>query len=136
MTSGAKRDEIAKIYGSTKFHGKDLYSMSDAQIHAIYGRMQQKKYNGITIFEEYEALKNSYVDLFPGQNYVARKRANNMSIFQLRDIIPKVLKEKEQKLPDLYQFTLEDWMNELQGQELQKNKQDNYITEGYLGKVE
>lgn len=114
MNADSKIEQIEKLYGNDKFHGRPLRSMPENQIHAIYGRMQHSG-----IFEEYESLKDSYVSLFSNEHYIARRRANQMSIFELRDIIPKVIAEKEHKVADGYQFTLEDYLAELQGKELE-----------------
>lgn len=119
MNTEAKRLEIEKLYGSSRFHGKELKYMSEAQIHAIYGRML---HNGI--FDEYESLKKSYVDLFPRDIYTARKRANGMSIFELRDVIPKVLASKKQQYELYYQFTIDDLLADMQGKE-QKNEENS-----------
>lgn len=108
MTADAKRQEIKKLYGSSMVRGRDIFQMEDKQIHAIYGRMQHSG-----LFENYESLKDSYVELFPHQHYEARKRAERMSIFELENIIPRVLLEKQKKFPEGYQFTLCDWMDEL-----------------------
>ena len=116
MNAEAKICEIEKLYGSSYFRGKNLRDMFEGQIHAIYGQMCHSG-----IFEEYESLKDSYVSLFPNDRYVARKRANSMSIFELRDIIPKVLAQKEHKFPEGYQYTLQDWLDELEGKELNEN---------------
>jgi hypothetical protein len=116
MDAEAKIIEIEKLYGSSNFRGKPLRSMYEGQIHAIYGKLCHSG-----MFEKYESLKDSYVALFPNDRYVARKRANSMSIFELQEIIPKVLADKEHKLPEGYQFTLQDWLNELEGKELNEN---------------
>lgn len=112
MNAEGKRLEISLVYGSSKLRNRDLRDIPDNQIHAIYGRMQQSG-----IFEEYETLKDSYVALFPNAHYVARRRANAMSVFELRRIIPLVIAEKEKKYPEGYQFTLMDWIDELAGKE-------------------
>ena len=119
MNAEAKRLEIEKLYGSSRFHGRELKDMSEAQIHAIYGRISN---NGI--FDEYEALKKAYVDLFPKDIYTARKRANGMSIFELREVIPKVLASKKQQYELYYQFTIDDLLAEMQGKEEHSNEEE------------
>ena len=126
MNAEGKREEIRKMYGSDIFRGKSLSSMPDNQIHAIYGQLQHSGK-----FEEYQALKESYISLFPNAHYVAIRRANSMSFFELKDIIEKVLNEKKQNFEEGYQFTLWDWENELEGQRLN----EDYVKEGYLNKV-
>ena len=116
MNADAKRIEIQKLYGTDTFRGRRLQDMPENQIHAIYGQMMHSG-----IFDEYESLKTSYVTLFLNDIYTARKRANNMSIFQLREVIPKVIAEREKKLPEFYQFTLDDFLAERQIEEEKSN---------------
>ena len=118
-SADSKREQIEKLYGSEHIHGKWLWSMPDNQIHAIFGRMQHSG-----IFEESESLKDSYVSLFSNEHYIARRRANQMSIYELRDIIPKVIAEKEHKIAEGYQFTLDDYLAELQGKEINDGNSD------------
>lgn len=106
MDANAKRKEIERLYGNSKFRGRDLYSMPDNQIHAIYGRLVNSGK-----FIEYEMTKQSYINLFPNGIYEARKRANKMSIFELRKVIPQVIAIKEEEEPEGYQYTLYDWLD-------------------------
>lgn len=103
MDANSKRKEIERMYGNNKFRGKDLYSMPDAQIHAIYSRLVNSGK-----FTEYEMTKQSYINLFPNGIYEARKRANKMSIFELRKVIPQVIAIKEEEEPEGYQYTIYD----------------------------
>ena len=127
MNADGKREEIRKMYGSDIFRGKSLSSMPDNQIHAIYGQLQHSGK-----FEEYQALKESYISLFPKAHYTAVRRANQLSFFELKDIIEKVLKEKQEQFEEGYQFTLWDWEKELENQKLQ----EEYVKEGYLNKIQ
>lgn len=124
MDADGKRKEIQAVYGSEYFRGRYLRDMPDKQIHAIYGQLTHSG-----IFEEYEALKDSYVGLFPNAHYIARRRANKLSIFDLRRIIPEVIKDKEKNFPEGYQFTLMDWLNELEGKEHENGNSTETQTE-------
>lgn len=126
MDADGKREEIRKMYGSDWFRGKLIKDIPERQIHAIYGQLQHSGK-----FEEYQSLKESYISLFPHAHYMAVRRANQMSFFELKDIIEKVLKEKQDKFEEGYQFTLWDWENELEGQ----SEHDSYLKERYLNKV-
>lgn len=111
MDAEAKKKEIIKMYGTEYIKGQNLNSMSEKQIHAIYGRLL---YSGK--FEEYEGLKQSYISLFPNARYEATRRASHMSIFELQNTIPKVVAGKKE-LTEGYQFTLMDWLETLQAEE-------------------
>lgn len=119
MNADSRREEIKKLYGSDIFNNKSLYSMEDRQIYAIYSQLQHSGK-----FEEYEELKQSYVHLFPNSHYEASRRANNMSIFELRQRIKDIIRQKEQAEPEGYQYTLFDWMRHLEGLEQEKENKN------------
>jgi hypothetical protein len=112
MNTQAKIDAIKTMYGSDIFRGKRLQDMYEAQIHAIYGQLLNSGK-----FEEYEAEKQAYISLFPNARWEASRRASKMSIFELRKIIPEVIRSREEREPEGYQYTLYDWVNHLQGKE-------------------
>lgn len=115
MTAEAKREAIEKLYGNIRFHGKELSSMQERQIHAIYGRLLDSG-----AFVERDILKRLYIQKrnhHPG----AIKKANQMSLFELR----KAVAEVDQKDQVGYQYTLFDWQQELEGKELEKEWKKN-----------
>ena len=119
MTAEAKRDAIEKLYGNIRIHGKELSKMQERQIHAIYGRLVNSG-----AFAEMDDLKSKYIS--KRHNHpMAIKKANQMSLFELR----KAVAEVEQKDQAGYQYTLNDWLQELEGKELEKEWQQEMNTE-------
>lgn len=117
MTAEAKREAIEKVYGNVRIKGTNLSDMQERQIHAIYGRLVDSG-----LFVEYDDLKHTYITRM-GNTQMAKKRANNMSIFELRDAVSKaVYNSKEQ---EGYQYTLFDWQQEIEGKEQEKEWKKN-----------
>jgi hypothetical protein len=115
MTAEAKREAIEKLYGNIRFHGKELSSMQERQIHAIYGRLMNSG-----AFVELDDLKHLYIKQ-RNHHPNAIKKANQMSIFELR----KAVAEVNQKDKPGYQYTLFDWRQELEGKEQEKEWKKN-----------
>lgn len=110
MTAEAKREAIEKLYGNIKIRRVDVNDMPDRQIHAIYGRLVNSG-----AFAEMEDLKHRYISK-RNNHPMAIKKANQMSLFELR----KAVAEVEPKDQEGYQYTLNDWLQELEGRELEK----------------
>ena len=119
MTAEAKREAIEKLYGNIRFHGKELSSMQERQIHAIYGRLLDSG-----AFVERDDLKYKYIQK-RNHHPLAIKKANQMSLFELR----KAVAEENQKDKPGYQYTLFDWQQELEGKEQEKEWQQETNTE-------
>lgn len=119
MTAEAKREAIEKLYGNIRFHGKELSSMQERQIHAIYGRLMNSG-----AFVELDDLKHLYIKQ-RNHHPNAIKKANQMSLFELR----RAVAEGNQKDQAGYQYTLFDWQQELEGKEQEKEWQQEMNTE-------
>lgn len=112
MNIDSRIEAISTMYGSDNFRGRKLKDMTPAQIGAIY---EQLLCSGK--FEEYEAEKQAYISLFPNARYEAAIRASKLSIFELRRVIPQILRSREEREPVGYQYTIFDIIARRQGEE-------------------
>lgn len=105
MTTLEKAAHIERYYGSDYLNGEKIIDFPSNRIYAIYEQMLKDGR-----FERYENYKESYVALFPNDRYMARIRAEKMSIFELMEAIPQIIFEQTGNFPDGYQYTLFDIM--------------------------
>lgn len=121
MNTDSKIEAISTMYGSDNFRGRKLKDMTPAQIGAIY---EQLLASGK--FETYEAEKQAYISLFPNARYEAARRASKLSIFELRRVIPQILKSREEQEPIGYQYTIFDIIakHKQQGEEQEHGDND------------